>query len=283
MTAFVAGATNHIPLLNQLATRNLIINGDFRVNQRVYVSAAVLASGAYGHDRWKGGAAGGDYSFTQLPHSTQIQIAANKTLIQVIEDKMVEGGQYVLSWEGTCQARYGLNSATPSGSYASSPIIISGQTAGTTMSVEFGNGASAGTLGKVHLELATADASDFHARPFGEELRLCQRYYQKSFAYATVPAQNAGTVGAVRMNITGTSITAITVQLLVAMRTAPTVTTYNPSAANAQVRNVTDAADCSGTGASEATESTFLLAATANAGGSTGDFGAVHWSAVAEL
>ena len=32
--------------------RQAVINGNFTINQRVYVSAATLASGEYGHDRW---------------------------------------------------------------------------------------------------------------------------------------------------------------------------------------------------------------------------------------
>jgi hypothetical protein len=153
-----------------LSFRNLLINADFRINQRVYVSAA-LASGAYGHDRWKAGESGGNYTFTQLAHSTQITIAASKSIIQVVEDKNIAGGSYVLSWEGTAQARYGLNSATPSGSYAASPILITGQTAGTVMSVEF----NTGTLGKVQLEHGSI-ATSFENRPIGTELALCQRY-----------------------------------------------------------------------------------------------------------
>jgi hypothetical protein len=158
--------------------KNVIINGGFTINQRVYVSAASLASGSYGHDRWKAGAGGGDYSFTQLNSNTQITIAANKTLIQVVENKSVASTSYILSWEGTALARYAVNSATPAGSYAASPILITGQTAGTTMSIEFGNGASAGTLGKVKLE-AGAVATPFEARSVGEELVLCQRYYYR--------------------------------------------------------------------------------------------------------
>ena len=64
---------------------NAIINSDFRINQGGYVSAAVLAAGSYGHDQWKAGASGGDYSFTQLKSSTSITIAAGKSSIQPIE------------------------------------------------------------------------------------------------------------------------------------------------------------------------------------------------------
>ena len=129
---------------------NVLINGDFRIQQDgSYISGAVLAAGAYGHDQWKAGASGGDYSFTQLKSSTQIIIAAGKSLIQPIEDVRVVGGSYVLTWTGTAQARAGVNTLTPSGSYASSPLLITGQTAGTVMSVEF----NAGTLGTVKLEI----------------------------------------------------------------------------------------------------------------------------------
>lgn len=150
-----------------------IINGGFTVNQRAYVSNAVLASGAYGHDRWKAGAGGGDYTFTQLAQATQITIKSGKSLIQVVEDKNVVGGSYTLSWEGTAQARFGKDSATPSGAYAVSPITITGQTAGTVMSVEFNEG----TLGKVNLNVS-AVALPFQPKSYEEELRACLRYYE---------------------------------------------------------------------------------------------------------
>ena len=126
-----------------------LINAGFTVNQRGYVSNATLASGAYGHDRWKAGASGGDYTFTQLAQATTITIKAGKSLIQVIENKNVIGGTYTLSWTGTAQARFGIDSATPSGAYADSPITITAQTAGTVMSVEFDDG----TLGRYNLIL----------------------------------------------------------------------------------------------------------------------------------
>ena len=155
--------------------RNALINGGFTLNQRAYVSGATLASTVYGHDRWKAGSGGGDYSFTQLNSDTTITIASGKTLIQVVEDKNVQSTSYVLSWTGTAQARYAVNSATPTGSYAASPILITGQTAGTTMSVEF----NAGILEFPQLEVG-AVATAFEIRSVGTELALCQRYFEKS-------------------------------------------------------------------------------------------------------
>jgi hypothetical protein len=163
---------------------NILIDGGFTINQRGYVSAASLAAGAYGHDRWKAGASGGGYSFTQLLSPTQITIAASNSLIQVVENVNVVGGSYVLSWTGTATARYAVNSNTPSGNFAVSPILITGQTAGTTMSVEFtGAGAvgtssvatNTGTLSKAQLEIG-AVATPFEWRQYSDELLLCQRY-----------------------------------------------------------------------------------------------------------
>jgi hypothetical protein len=171
--SIILDGTNGINTPNNFAFKNLLINAGFTINQRAYVSAAALATAIYAHDRWKAGAAGGDYSFTQLNSVTGITIATGKTLIQVVEDKNVNGTSFVLSWTGTAQARYAVNSATPAGSYAASPIIITGQTAGTTMSVEFNNG----TLSKPQLELGAVPTS-FDQRAYGTELALCQRYYE---------------------------------------------------------------------------------------------------------
>ena len=156
--------------------RNILVNSTFQVNNgnagTPYVSSAALTVGQYGHEMWKAGASGGDYSFTQNPAITQITIAAGKSLIQVLEDKFVEGGAYILSWTGTAQARVTINSSTPSGSFASSPILVTGQTVGTTMCVEF----SAGTLSKPQLEVGSI-ATKFEFRQ--DELQRTQRYFAK--------------------------------------------------------------------------------------------------------
>lgn len=58
---------------------NLVVNGDFAVNQRGFAGGA-LAAGAYGHDRWKAGAGG--CSFTV---AGGIVSHASGPLVQVIE------------------------------------------------------------------------------------------------------------------------------------------------------------------------------------------------------
>ncbi len=91
----------------------------------------------------------------------------------------------------------------------------------------------------------------FDRRHTDAELSLCQRYYQKSFPQATAPAQNSGTTAgalSTRVMIAGTSGVATVAQRhLVAMRAAPTMTSYNPVAANANWHNATAGSDASGT------------------------------------
>jgi hypothetical protein len=208
---------------------NLLINGDFRINQGGYASAAVLAAAAYGHDQWKAGAAGGDYSFTQLVSSTQITIAAGKSLIQPIEDIRVVGGSYILTWTGTAQARAGVNTLTPSGAYAASPLLISGQTAGTVMSVEF----NSGTLGTVKLESGLV-STPFMVPDYAGELALCQRYWQSTFPIGTPPASNISGINSLIATVVTSTINCCIIRWDFALkRVTPTITTYNPFAAGA--------------------------------------------------
>jgi hypothetical protein len=119
-----------------------------------------------------------------------------------------------LSWAGTAQARYAVNSATPAGSYANSPILITGQTVGTTMSVEF----NTGTLSNPQLELGST-ATSFDVRDYGRELIMCQRYYERlNSIYAT--CANAGFANSYASYL----------KFTVTKRDTPTVTIY--SAAN---------------------------------------------------
>ena len=193
--------------------RNFLINGAFQINQGGYVSAAVLAAAAYGHDQWKAGASGGDYSFTQSTGSTTITIAAGKSLIQPIGDvRRHGGGSYVLAWTGTAQARAGVNTLTPAGSYAASPLLITGQTDGTVMSVEF----NTGTLSGVSLTEGNV-APPFQLPDYATELAACQRYVRLLGDASTSENYANG-------QCTGTTTATFVVQLNPVMRIAPALT-----------------------------------------------------------
>ena len=146
--------------------RNVIINGNFGINQRAYASGAAVGAGLYGHDRWKMAASGDTYTFSTTANVTTVTIPAGKVLQQVIEGLNLQSGTYVLSWTGTAQGKIGA------GSYGASGITGTA-TGGTNLTIEFGPG----TVSKVQLELGTV-ATPFEARPYGAELALCKRYAQ---------------------------------------------------------------------------------------------------------
>lgn len=154
--------------------RNRIINGNFVINQRAVTGTVTLAAGAYGHDRWKAGAAGCTYTFATSGNDTIITISAG-SLMQVVEDKNVEGGVYCLSNAGTAQARIAISGAATSGSYAAAtqaaPLTTAAANSGQAVTVEF----STGTINKAQLEPGTT-AFPFERRNIGLELLLCQRY-----------------------------------------------------------------------------------------------------------
>lgn len=94
-------------------------------------------------------------------------------------------------------------------------------------------------------------ASAFEYTPDYEMLRRCQRFYWKSFAQTILPANNQGsTAGEIGYftHVAGLDTDGIGVRLPVTMDTTPSMTSFNPSAANAKWRNETDGAD-SGTSA----------------------------------
>jgi hypothetical protein len=131
----------------------------------------------------------------------------------------------------------------------------------------------------VQLEVGNTP-TPFEHRPFGVELSMCQRYYEKSFPYATAPAQNVGSAlgaayatGQVLNQAFSTAVT-----FAASKRSAPTITTYAPDAASANW----------------STNTTTPTASTANIGDSgfallgnvtvtAGNGYSIHWQANAEL
>jgi hypothetical protein len=132
-----------------------------------------------------------------------------------------------------------------------------------------------------------AVALAFAPQDYQHDFLKCKRYYQKSFPRGTAVAQNAGTTGAYILISPFTGNTAgslgFYITLTPDMRIAPTITTYNPSAANAQARNSTDTADDVDTGSTAVGTGYFHIFLTPNAANTLSDGHRVHWTANARL
>jgi hypothetical protein len=140
-------------------------------------------------------------------------------------------------------------------------------------------------LAGIQLEIGER-ASAFDMPVFAEELELCQRFYQKSFPYATTPAQNAGAAGAYTFpcTVAGASSNRVSaLRLAPAMRTTPTHTFYNTNAANAFAWNFIRSTSATATSASGSGEGAFGMSVTGIAGWAVNDLCGVNWTADAEL
>jgi hypothetical protein len=67
------------------------------------------------------------------------------------------------------------------------------------------------------------------------------------------------------------------------MRASPTVTIFNPSAANAQIRNIDNGNDWSGTTLEDTADAGFGIRGTSNASSGSGVRAAFHYRAEIEL
>ena len=160
---------------------NIIINGNFTINQRSYVSASSLSSGDYGFDRWKSNAAGTTLTFTSAPYGQTVTINSTGGITQIIEQANVRAGTYVLSWSGTATARIYNVGATPP-SYAASPITFTADGL-ANVQVDFTASGGTKTCGLIKLETGlTPTAFVFAGNTIQGELAACQRYYWRSSA-----------------------------------------------------------------------------------------------------
>lgn len=166
LASFIAQLRDGEGFTAQLGSRNRLINGNFVINQRGVSGSVVLAPGAYGHDRWKAGAAGCTYTFSTIGLDTTITISSG-SMQQVVEGLNIEGGTYTMSWAGTAQGK--INA----GAYSASGVQALSIAAGVDLVVEF----NSGSLSKVQLE-PNNTVSQFERRPAQYELFLAQRYYE---------------------------------------------------------------------------------------------------------
>ena len=179
--------------------RNLIINGNFAINQRGYVSGtATSGANQYTLDRWRVVTSGQNATFTASANGNLVTAPAGG-LEQVIEGASIAGGTYVINWTGTATCTVAGTSRAKGATFT--------RTAGTNTTVRF----TGGTVGNVQVEPGTV-VTAFEARPFGLELVLCRRYFRP------LGAQN------VVLFCQGTSQAFGSVPYGIPMRAAPSVT-----------------------------------------------------------
>lgn len=123
----------------------------------------------------------------------------------------------------------------------------------------------------------------FEPIDWDQELRKCQRYWEKSFSYATAPVQNAGlATGEHRWQtiVAGAATLRATVRFTVGKRSnGYNVTLYNPAAANSQIRDISSALDATGSVAQNKAEDAFEISGTANGSSLAANGMGVHWVA----
>ncbi len=148
------------------ARRNLIINGNPVINQRVYVSGtATSGANQYTLDRWRVVTSGQSVSWTDSAGIRTVT-APLGGMEQVIEALNNLGGVHTLSWTGTATAT--VNSVSVANG---AQVTLTGN---TNVTIRM----SSGTWSQLQIEQGSI-ATPFERRQYAAEEALCQRYYRE--------------------------------------------------------------------------------------------------------
>lgn len=152
--------------------KNLLINPNFMVNQRAYVSGtATTTANQYCHDRWRIPTSGQNVTFSTVNGVTTVTAPASG-YEQIIEDINNIGGTFFLSNQGT--ATKTVSQSSDNVTYTTVPPNADGSytvTGGKYIKINFANG----TIIKPQFEQGNK-ATSFEQKTYALELSLCQRY-----------------------------------------------------------------------------------------------------------
>jgi hypothetical protein len=205
------------------AAPNLLVNGDFQINQRAFAGGA-LSAGVYGFDRWKAATGGANCTLSGF-----VLTLASGELTQVIEPALFgfasfASSTFVVSVDTPSQdltVTFGTATATiAAGSGRRSATLTTG--AGDTGNLSFKIKRASGsgvTFGRIKLEVGTFPTI-WRSRTRQAEMALCNRYYQKYVRGADGSSLNGFFAVAIWSGAASGLL-----PLAVPMRTAPTLTT----------------------------------------------------------
>lgn len=217
---------------------NLLINGDFGINQRAFAFGA-LADGAFGVDRWRASGA----SNLGWDAATQT-LTLNSGAIRQVVEPLVWGYSNLASFQITASVE-GLTGGNLTVAVGSVSGIITPGSGRRSVTLTLGAG-DTGNLNvtltpsryptwwkRVKLELGAA-ATAWQARPTVEEVALCMRYYQNGFPNGVAPVEGytfTQSYYASGISDTGNRLYAVPVTFQVPMRATPTVFVFRSNVA----------------------------------------------------
>jgi hypothetical protein len=215
------------PLSPSLGADGLLVNGGFLINQRVFAGGA-LAAGAYGFDRWRAGSGGATLSVSAGTVSL-----TTGAIEQVIEPALFGYGTLAstaitVSVENpTADLLVTLGSASgtiPSGSGRRGITVTTAPGDGGNLTLRLARATSGSvSFARVKAEVGGA-ATPWRGR--SNELRLCQRYFAKSFAQPQMPSNGIGDHRYAAFAWSTTGVDSERISYPVVMRTTPTIALY---------------------------------------------------------
>jgi hypothetical protein len=172
-------AANDAARRDEITTTNVLINPNFNVNQRGYISGtATTAANQYTVDRWRVVTLGESLAWTEAL-GVRTATAPAGGIEQVVEGASLRSGTYTLTWTGTATATVNGTATVNNGA-----VTLTG---GSNATVRF----SGGTVSSPALVRGNV-AGNVEVRHPGTELSLCQRYFALFYFNITSPV--AGTV-----------------------------------------------------------------------------------------
>ena len=184
--------------------RNYLINGNFKINERAYVSGtATVGANQYIFDRWYIPTTGQNATFTTTNGIITVTAPASG-IVQKIENISNNGGVMTVSYTGT--ATLTVTESTDNVTYTA--VIVVGNTftptAGTYIKITL----ASGTVSLVKLEDGSVATNGWHPYDgeFGGEMQACARYLPVAAMSAIGQVYNTTTATFVFPFGTGTRI-----------------------------------------------------------------------------